>query len=67
MKELQKVRCPTLVIHGDKDPLVGLEQPLDICGQVPDSRLERFALGGHNLHQQFPKQFKEIVEEFLDE
>lgn len=66
-KKLPLVQCPVLILHGDKDPLLELEQAAGVAKQIPDSRLERFPNGGHNLHQQYPEKFKILAEDFLDE
>ena len=38
-----------------------------MCRVVPDCRLRRFAEGTHNLHTQYPKEFNQIVQKFLEE
>lgn len=65
--DLKLIRCPALIIHGDRDPLIELEQAEVAAREISDSRLERFPMGSHHLHQQFPQKFASMVEDFLNE
>jgi len=47
--ELHRVRVPTLVIHGDSDPLVQLEGGRATAAAVPDAELLVIAGMGHDL------------------
>jgi pimeloyl-ACP methyl ester carboxylesterase len=47
---LSQVRCPVLIIHGDRDDMVPLEHSEKAMGYLPaDSRLIRIRKGSHNL------------------
>lgn len=46
---LHEVRAPTLVIHGDHDPVVRLSAARAITRAVPDARLEILTGHGHDL------------------
>ena len=63
--ELQKVQCPTLVLHGDKDPLVPPFHPTYINEHIAGSRLKSFPEGKHNIHLKYAQEFNEEVETFL--
>ena len=65
--ELPKVSCPTLVIHGAKDPLVPMLHPEYIVKNIKDSKLHLFPEGKHNVHLRFAKEFNELVDRFLKE
>ncbi|CAG2117617.1 unnamed protein product [Medioppia subpectinata] len=65
--DLQKIRCPLFVLHGDQDPMVNLEHPEHVIKNISDSRLHRFPKGSHNLHLVFAKEFKQLVEDFLSD
>ncbi|CAG2178866.1 unnamed protein product [Oppiella nova] len=65
--DLQKVRCPIFVMHGDQDPIVGVEHSHYVIKNISDSRLHRFPKGSHNLHFTFAKEFKQLVEDFLSD
>lgn len=62
---LGQVRCPVLMCHGDKDPVVTLAHAQLTASNLRDCQLERFAKAAHNLHQQFPEEFKIAAENFL--
>jgi pimeloyl-ACP methyl ester carboxylesterase len=48
-KALAAVRAPTLVIHGDSDPLVPVESGIDTAGAVPGAELLVIEGMGHDL------------------
>lgn len=48
-ERLGDVRTPTLVIHGDNDPLVPIECGIDIARSVPGARMVTVAGMGHAL------------------
>ncbi|KAL7298644.1 hypothetical protein TKK_0008410 [Trichogramma kaykai] len=63
--EVKKINCPTLIIHGEKDPMVLREHPEFLKSHIPNSRVEYFEKGAHNLHLRFAKEFNEMVNKFL--
>jgi valacyclovir hydrolase len=62
---LSAVRCPTLILHGDKDPLVPAEHPEIIHRGIAGSELIRFAAGKHNIHARYYVEFNQKVASFL--
>ncbi|XP_020645497.2 serine hydrolase BPHL [Pogona vitticeps] len=62
---LPHIKCPTLIIHGAKDPLVPRFHPEYIHKHIANSRLLFFPEGKHNLHLRFAEEFNELVENFL--
>jgi pimeloyl-ACP methyl ester carboxylesterase len=50
--ELPQLDVPTLVIHGEKDPLFSLAHGEDLAATIPGARLHVIQGGGHN----FPRQ-----------
>ncbi len=46
---LRTVRVPTLVVHGDADPLVPVEAGVDVAESIPGARLLRVPRMGHAL------------------
>jgi pimeloyl-ACP methyl ester carboxylesterase len=46
---LEQLKTPTLVIHGDADPLVPLAHGQDVAAAVPGARLEVIPRMGHAL------------------
>lgn len=65
-KELLKdVKCPTLILHGDKDPMVGHEHPKFLLDNIKNSRLINVTEGKHNLHLRFAEEFNKRAKYFL--
>jgi len=64
-EELRKIKCPTFVLHGDRDPLIELAQATTVADLVPDTRLYRYPTGSHNIHQAFARDFNERITDFL--
>ena len=64
-KEMRTIKCPTLILHGDKDPLIDRSHPETAEREIADSRVVRFPNGSHNIHQVFSKEFNKIVTDFL--
>ncbi|CAG0887444.1 unnamed protein product [Darwinula stevensoni] len=63
--DLKGISCPTLVVHGSKDPLVPDEHPQFIHKNIPKSRLHVMEGAKHNLHLRQPEEFNALVKEFL--
>lgn len=66
-KEIRNIKCPTLILHGDKDPLIDKAHPFTAEREIADSRLVRFPNGSHNIHQVYVQEFNKIVTNFLQE
>lgn len=64
---LPKVRCPTLILHGAKDPLVPGLHPEAIHRALPGSRLHVFQGGKHNIHVRYAEAFNAMVLDFLSD
>lgn len=64
---LASVRCPTLVIAGEDDPVSPIEAMQDIVDALPAQhvRFERFPKAGHRVHQDDPERFFRLVREFI--
>ncbi|KAK7505671.1 hypothetical protein BaRGS_00002942 [Batillaria attramentaria] len=67
MKEVKQVRCPTLIIHGQKDVMVEQEHADYLHATIPGSQLVYWPEGKHNLHLKYADEFNKLTEEFLDE
>jgi valacyclovir hydrolase len=65
--ELCKITCPTLVLHGDKDPLVPGFHPKILEAGIQGSILHRFPEGKHNIHTKYAGEFNLLVDRFLKE
>lgn len=49
---LKTVKVPTLVLHGDDDPLLPVECGRDVAGLVPGAKIETFPGWGHDVPEQ---------------
>ncbi|XP_057325789.1 valacyclovir hydrolase-like [Microplitis mediator] len=63
--EATKVKCPTLIVHGNKDIVVFPNQAAILNSSIRNSRVKIFEEGGHNVHLRFPDEFNNAVTEFL--
>jgi valacyclovir hydrolase len=66
-KRLYLVRCPTLILHGEQDPLVPGFHPHVYHQGISNSRLHVFPEGRHNIHLFYAAEFNQLVREFLQE
>jgi len=46
--DTRKISCPTLVLHGDQDPIFSLEHGRDIASTIPGAELVVLVGAGHN-------------------
>lgn len=65
MPELSHIKCPTLILHGVKDPLCLQFHAEYLRDHIKESKLELFSEGKHNLHLRFAQEFNLTVTEFL--
>ena len=64
---LAKIRCPTLVMAGDRDPITPMAFSEEIVGALPAHlvRFERFANCGHGVLGDDPERAFAVIREFL--
>nr|XP_015210150.1 PREDICTED: valacyclovir hydrolase [Lepisosteus oculatus] len=62
---LPQIACPTLIVHGEKDPMVPRFHAEYLLQHIKGSRLHLMPEGKHNLHLRFAGEFNNLVEEFL--
>ncbi|KAJ8985323.1 hypothetical protein NQ317_008353 [Molorchus minor] len=62
---LVNIECPTLILHGDKDPMVAPEHPDYLFSNIKTTKLHRFPDGKHNIHLKYAEEFNQIVTDFL--
>ncbi|XP_063357404.1 valacyclovir hydrolase [Pelmatolapia mariae] len=67
MELLPLISCPTLIIHGEKDPMVPILHPEYLLKHIKGSRLHLMPEGKHNLHLRYSDEFNTLVEDFLEE
>ena len=63
---LHRIRCPTLVITGARDPTIDPRQPRVLAAGIPDARLVVIPDSGHATPIDQPVRFNRAVLEFLD-
>lgn len=66
MEFLPLVSSPTLIIHGEKDPMVPTFHAHCLFKHIKGSRLHMMPEGKHNLHLRFADEFNKLVENFLE-
>ena len=64
---LSKVACPTLILHGARDPLVPGLHPEALHRGIAGSRLHIFPDGKHNIHIRYADPFNAVTQAFLTE
>ena len=64
---LAKIRCPVLVLHGGKDPLVPVFQAEAIARGIAKAELRVFPAGRHNIHMRQAEEFNLLTYAFLTE
>ncbi|MBI5288864.1 MAG: alpha/beta fold hydrolase [Chloroflexi bacterium] len=66
LADLAKVRCPTLVLGGEADPITPIESQEDIARALPPHlvRFERFASAGHGIFRDDPRGL-DVIREFV--
>ena len=64
---LARVKCPTLVLGGEEDPMTPIECQADIAAALPARlvRFERFANAGHGVIGDVPERAFAVVREFI--
>uniref|UniRef100_A0A7S1REH7 AB hydrolase-1 domain-containing protein n=1 Tax=Alexandrium catenella TaxID=2925 RepID=A0A7S1REH7_ALECA len=66
-REAKGLRCPTLILHGEKDPLVPAHHPQWFRDNIAGSRMQVFPGGKHNIQQKFAGEFNRAVLDFFAE
>lgn len=65
--ELSKVKCPTLIVHGEKDVLCPQSHAEYMNDHIVGSQLHILPDGKHGLHMYPTNGFNTVVEEFLSQ
>jgi proline iminopeptidase len=65
--ELDRIRCPTLVIGGEDDPMHPIERQVDLAATLPPHLVtfERFADRGHGVVPDAPERAIALLREFI--
>ena len=65
VSEVKSITCPTLVVHGQKDPLVPDFHPEFLYANIRGSKLHLMPEGRHNIHLRYADEFNSLVRNFL--
>lgn len=63
--ELDKIKCPTLIIGGDEDRTVGVQGSYDLHQKIPESELFIYPGLGHAAYEE-AKDFNKRVYDFIE-
>ena len=65
--QLHRIRCPTLVLGGEDDPMHPIESQADIAAALPSHlvRFERFADCGHAVVPDAPERAMAVIRDFI--
>ena len=61
----RQVRCPSLVIHGDRDHLVDIRDGMALANEL-GCQTEVFAGGGHSVPTRHPVRFNTVLRNFVE-
>jgi valacyclovir hydrolase len=64
--KLHMIRCPALILHGEKDPLVPSFHPRIIAQGISGSSLHVFPEGKHKIHAKYAAEFNLLTTAFLE-
>lgn len=64
-QHLGEIKAPTLVIHGDADPLVPMAASRDIAERVPNARIEIIEGMGHDLPEPVVPRLVELIDQHV--
>jgi pimeloyl-ACP methyl ester carboxylesterase len=65
LEDLREISCPTLIMHGDRDPFFPIHIPTTMYQAIPNSELCIFPNCGHNLLADSPVLFETALLEFI--
>lgn len=67
MNEAKSLKCPTLILHGEKDPIVPGHHPEWFKENIAGAKMHVFSGGKHNIHQKFADEFNQRCIDFFAE
>jgi pimeloyl-ACP methyl ester carboxylesterase len=63
----RRLRAPTLLVHGEKSPVLTREMAERFAREIASVRLVSIPGAGHSVAGDAPEEFSKVVNEFLDE
>ncbi|CAO1427093.1 unnamed protein product [Diamesa hyperborea] len=64
-EHLKNIKAPTLILHGEKDPMIASEHVPYLLKNIAGSKLITWPNGKHNIHLRYADEFNKKVAEFL--
>jgi proline iminopeptidase len=64
--ELENIRCPTLVLGGELDPITPVADSEDIAAAIPQAELRIFEGAGHGVFRDRPEEALEVIRDFIE-
>lgn len=65
-KRLKNIKCPTLIIWGEKDLSYDWKQQQILLREIKNSKIKIIKKCAHNAHMEKPKTFNSAIREFLN-
>jgi proline iminopeptidase len=67
LHQLSRVKCPTLVVGGEDDPITPIVDTVEIAVALPQHlvRFERFTGAGHGVFRDQPAAFFRVLKDFI--
>jgi 3-oxoadipate enol-lactonase len=62
---LAEIKCPTLVLSGDADVIVPVQNSRNLAAKIPGARLRIIAGGSHTFFIEKADEFNRLINEFL--
>uniref|UniRef100_W8BC12 Valacyclovir hydrolase n=1 Tax=Ceratitis capitata TaxID=7213 RepID=W8BC12_CERCA len=63
--EVNKIKAPTFILHGKKDPMIAAEHIPYLRERIQCCQYYEFPDGKHNIHLRYADEFNKLVAEFL--
>jgi pimeloyl-ACP methyl ester carboxylesterase len=63
--ELPNIRCPTLVLGGELDPITPVADSQDIAAAIPQAEVRIFEGAGHGVFRDQPEEAIAVIREFI--
>ncbi|XP_049535344.1 valacyclovir hydrolase [Anopheles darlingi] len=60
-RKLSKIKAPTLIVHGAKDPMIIPEHVPYLLNNIKNSDIHVFPEGKHNIHLRFADEFNKLL------
>lgn len=64
--DLEKIDVPTLIIHGEKDSLVPIENAFVFSKKIKNSKFVEISNFDHDIHHNAVKEMSEAIEDFVE-